>query len=497
MGGKDLPSDTTTISTLSVEQADRLARREGDLDLDGLTTLSLEVATALAKHEGALTLSGLTLLSAEAAEALAKQRGELGLGGLTKLSPEVAGALAKHKGTLLGLSGLRTLSPEVAEALGRHEATLFLRGLNDLSCEVADRLAKHEGALVLDGLTTLSLEVAQALAKHEGYLSLDGLTTLSPEVAEALAKHEGQLDLNGLSAEVGAALRTRPTSHGDAEAGRVFGSFNEWWDAVGQQEVSSVEQAWLKDNEPNDPDDSGGGDYWHVNQVMHEGEAHNTTHEIAERVFNMGLDGEEWEPNMSDGLFCDLDSVVDHAYSAGLEVFRKLGRIAPSGPFADPFGAVTNSIGMKLVPLPVGEFLMGSPEDCPLGDSEEEFQHRVRITRPFLMSMHQVTQAEYERITGENPSRFKGSDLPVEHLRWQDAMRFCEKLSLWPAEQAAGRRYRLPTEAEWEYACRAGTTTPFNTGDELRVDQARFATNRRISPNRLWKKSPSQPERGR
>jgi nephrocystin-3 len=148
----------------------------------------------------------------------------------------------------------------------------------------------------------------------------------------------------------------------------------------------------------------------------------------------------------------------------------------------DPPGTVINSIDMKLVTIPAGEFLMGSAEDCPFGDPVEEFQHRVRITRPFLLGLHQVTQSQYERVTGGNPSFFKGPDLPVEHLTWNDAQRFCELLSDLPEERASGRHYRLPTEAEWEYACRAGTTTTFNTGDTLKLEQARFATMERSCP---------------
>jgi formylglycine-generating enzyme required for sulfatase activity len=147
-----------------------------------------------------------------------------------------------------------------------------------------------------------------------------------------------------------------------------------------------------------------------------------------------------------------------------------------------PPGTVINSIGMKFVPISAGECLMGSPEDCPLGDAEEEFQHLVRITKPFLLGLHQVTQSQYEKVAGSNPSFFRGPDLPVEHLMWNEARRFCELLSDLPGERAAGRRYRLPNEAEWEYACRAGTTTIFNTGDKLDPQQARFATKRRSSP---------------
>lgn len=148
----------------------------------------------------------------------------------------------------------------------------------------------------------------------------------------------------------------------------------------------------------------------------------------------------------------------------------------------DPAGTIVNSIGMKLVPIPAGTFLMGAPEDCHFADPVEEFQHRVRITKPFLLGMHQVTQSQYEKVVQNNPSFFKGPDLPVEHLTWKEAHRFCELLSALPAEVAAGRLYRLPTEAEWEYACRAATTTTFNTGDRLELHQARFATMERSSP---------------
>jgi len=141
----------------------------------------------------------------------------------------------------------------------------------------------------------------------------------------------------------------------------------------------------------------------------------------------------------------------------------------------DPPGTVMNSIGMKFVPISAGEFLMGSPGNDSPGDNNEEFQHRVRIATPFFMGMHEVTQKQYEQVTGENPSQFQGHDLPVEHLFWKQAAQFCNLLSELPAERQAGRRYRLPTEAEWEYACRAGTATIFNTGDEIHPSLARFS----------------------
>ena len=127
----------------------------------------------------------------------------------------------------------------------------------------------------------------------------------------------------------------------------------------------------------------------------------------------------------------------------------------------------TNSVGMKLKLIPAGEFLMGSPEDEEDRGNDEGPRHRVRITRPFYLGVYEVTQSEYEQVMGEDPSRFKGPKRPVENVSWDDAVEFCRRLS-----EKEGKRYRLPTEAEWEYACRAGTTTPFNFGSILNGEQA-------------------------
>jgi formylglycine-generating enzyme required for sulfatase activity len=143
---------------------------------------------------------------------------------------------------------------------------------------------------------------------------------------------------------------------------------------------------------------------------------------------------------------------------------------------------ITNSVGMKLVLIPPGEFLMGSPESEQRRYSVEH-QHRVRITKPFYLSVFEVTQGEYERVMGANSSFFSrtgdGKDrttdfttvrLPVERVSWKDAVEFLRRLS-WRGERS-GRVYRLPTEAEWEYACRAGTTSPYHFGGVLNGRQA-------------------------
>jgi len=150
--------------------------------------------------------------------------------------------------------------------------------------------------------------------------------------------------------------------------------------------------------------------------------------------------------------------------------------------WADHLGVdveITNSIGMRLVLIPPGEFMMGSPES-EQNRYESEHQHRVRITKGFYLGINEVTQAEFEEVMGRNPSGFTsvaGQDtgrFPVEDVSWDDAVEFCGKLSRLPEERRAGRVYRLPTEAEWEYACRAGTTSVFHFGDTLSSTQANF-----------------------
>jgi hypothetical protein len=124
-----------------------------------------------------------------------------------------------------------------------------------------------------------------------------------------------------------------------------------------------------------------------------------------------------------------------------------------------------------MVAIPAGTFAMGSTT----GDPVEQPVHTVQISRPFWIGRFEVTQAEYQALMGTNPSRFPGPDRPVESVSWNDAMAYCAALTA--QEGAAGRlplgyEYRLPTEAEWEYCCRAGTTTPFHCGNALACTDA-------------------------
>lgn len=151
---------------------------------------------------------------------------------------------------------------------------------------------------------------------------------------------------------------------------------------------------------------------------------------------------------------------------------------------------IVNSVGMPLVAIPAGQFAMGAPESEAGSRIDERPVHEVRITKPFYLGQYEVTQAEYQAVTGINPSYFSAAGggsakvsgtrtdrFPVEQVSWEQAIEFCRLLSARPEEIAAGRMYRLPTEAEWQYACRAGTTTPFHYGESLSSKQANINGN--------------------
>jgi len=142
--------------------------------------------------------------------------------------------------------------------------------------------------------------------------------------------------------------------------------------------------------------------------------------------------------------------------------------------FVEP---LTQDFGIEMMQIPAGTFLMGSPEDELDRLEGESPQYEVNVAT-FFMGKYPITQAQWravaelpqvERGMKADPSRFKGDMRPVEQVSWYDAVAFCARLS-----QHTGREYRLPTEAEWEYACRAGTTTPFHFGETITTDLANY-----------------------
>jgi formylglycine-generating enzyme required for sulfatase activity len=136
--------------------------------------------------------------------------------------------------------------------------------------------------------------------------------------------------------------------------------------------------------------------------------------------------------------------------------------------FAENLGS---GVILEMVAIPDGTFMMGLLDSEEGYSSDESPQHRVTVA-PFFMGKYPITQEQYESVMGKNPSRFKGKKRPVENVSWHQANDFCQKLS-----QKTGKKYRLPSEAEWEYACRAGTTTPFHFGETITTDVANYHGN--------------------
>ena len=137
---------------------------------------------------------------------------------------------------------------------------------------------------------------------------------------------------------------------------------------------------------------------------------------------------------------------------------------------AAPAGLVDPDTGIRLIRIPAGRFFMGSPP-AEAHRGEDETLHAVSLTHPFLMGQYEVTQAEWRRFVGTSPAHHAGCErCPVERINFYDAERFVTAVNA----KSRRFRYRLPTEAEWEDACRAGTTTPFATGGRLSTDQANY-----------------------
>jgi len=136
-----------------------------------------------------------------------------------------------------------------------------------------------------------------------------------------------------------------------------------------------------------------------------------------------------------------------------------------------------NGIQLEMMLIPGGTFIMGSPKEEDGGSDDEYPPHQVTI-KPFFMGRYQVNQEQWKAVAGlpqinkeldVDPSRFKGDKRPVEEVSWYDAVEFCDRLSAYTK-----RKYRLPSEAEWEYACRAGTTTPFHFGETITSELANY-----------------------
>jgi len=175
--------------------------------------------------------------------------------------------------------------------------------------------------------------------------------------------------------------------------------------------------------------------------------------------------GAEWakyinQPQTVRELTLEYETVTVDETGQIIKRFRKQAKF-----FKEDLG---NGIVLEMVSIPGGSFKMGSPAEEKGRDSSESPQHDVNVPA-FFMGRFEVTQEQYQQVMGRNPSNFQGAKRPVEQVSWNDAIAFCNKLS-----QKTGRRYRLPSEAEWEYACRAGTKTPFYFGETITTELANY-----------------------
>ncbi|MEN8219905.1 MAG: formylglycine-generating enzyme family protein [Pseudomonadota bacterium] len=142
-----------------------------------------------------------------------------------------------------------------------------------------------------------------------------------------------------------------------------------------------------------------------------------------------------------------------------------------TSPFHYDTVALSKDVTLEMVTIPGGTFMMGSPKTEKGRKNNEGPQHKVTI-ESFSMSKYLVTQAQWEAVMKKNPSHFKGDERPVENISWKEALKFCKQLS-----KETDKRYRLPSEAEWEYACRAGTTTAFEFGKTISSNLGNYGHN--------------------
>jgi formylglycine-generating enzyme required for sulfatase activity len=220
----------------------------------------------------------------------------------------------------------------------------------------------------------------------------------------------------------------------------------------------------------------------------------------AQKAFELA--GKWWTAAESKGVSADHESAIkDHAASLYADAADRLTSVlekrlavsrlrglAKHGASNTSRGDFTNSIGIKMRLIPSGAFHMGS-DDHP----SQQPVHEVRITRPFYIGLYEITNTQWQAVMGAVPSRWKDDNRPVEQVNWHQAVAFCKKLSDLPAEKSLGHEYRLPTEAEWEYACRACSTTRYSFGDDASQlgEYAWLATNSGLQTHPVGEKQPN------
>jgi len=370
----------------------------------------------------ATRLNEVTVLTEAAAKELMKYKGvELDLSGLKTLDDKVAAELAKWPGLTLNINGLASIDANVAKELAAWKGTtLDLSGLKTLDDKVAAELAKWPGlTLNINGLTSIVANVAKELAAWKGAtLDLSGLEQLSQPAAEALAEWHGEL------------LRlTSLKSIGNDVAQELVKADAESLDLVRLVSVSEETFAILKQNP----------------RIT-----------LPANLLPATVNPEK---AMKSSAALDISSATDVPPNKRLPLPADLPE------------TITNSIGIKMKMIPAGNFNFRLTKNSK--------DREIKITDPYFIGITEVTNAQWKAVMGSVPSKWKDDERPVEQVKLEDILTYCEKLSALPKERAAGRVYRFPTEAEWEFACRAGSTTLWPTTIEpsMRGDFGWFDDN--------------------
>ncbi len=201
--------------------------------------------------------------------------------------------------------------------------------------------------------------------------------------------------------------------------------------------------------------------YFLGSQCLYQQQRHDDALMQLENYFTFANKGDKYYQQAAE-LFMQLENQPAHAVSTPTDILDKNTQ--------SRLQQIKSLSSMRMVHIEKGCFSMGSPV-AETERADEEKAHTVCITRPFLMSAFEVTQAQWESIMGGNPAHFKdcGAQCPIENISWQDIQIFIRKLN-----KKSGLKFRLPTEAEWEYAARAGSTTPFAFGHQLTTAQANY-----------------------
>jgi formylglycine-generating enzyme required for sulfatase activity len=474
--------------SLSYWTARALAAREcTQLDLHEARHVSRKAAQALATFSGdALLLDGLLSITDDAVTALAGFNGLLSLAGVESLSDTALVALSRHKGRLI-LSNLGCLSDDAAKAISRHSGPLSLWALEPISAAAMEALAprfcdseisvdasrvleegrldlvvslSHGKELRLDSIHHLPDSIAEVLATHVGPLSLVELVSLSAASAHSLSRHQGPLFLNSLASLSDDAARALSKHEGGVTL-------------TGLQDVSEFATDLLRRHPdvalPDELQTPGHAVRRRVRELLESGRAESVIEGLNTLESLQLFDGQlEWIVTakaqiavtpLAKKWFADGINGVHH-YRLFHRWFVKPRFLATWSEDSRPQLPL-----IDLVHIPAGDFMMGSPE-TEEARRLDEYLALVHITRSFQMGVTAVTEREWESVMGFS----LGNDpcKPMVYVTWDQASLFCQMLTELAIEArliSDNQAYRLPTEAEWEYCCRAGTTTAYSFGD--------------------------------